>query len=125
MCVRYEGGIHPKHRLMPYHAFCTSRIQPGQKVLDIECGYGAVARSLAEAGAVVTGLDMDPEKIRRARETFLRERLTFSQADVPRHHFTEYTPDSFKTELSEAGLRLTPFEINRGEIWAEAVPSRA
>ena len=37
-------------------------------------------------------------------------------------HETEYTPESFKEELSEAGLKVVRSEIAWGEIWAEAAP---
>ncbi len=35
-------------------------------------------------------------------------------------HYTEYTLESFSSELEEAGLRVTHQEVRWGEIWAEA-----
>lgn len=35
-----------------------------------------------------------------------------------RGHFTEYTFDSFKKELEEAGLKIEDYSIHFGEIWA-------
>lgn len=38
-------------------------------------------------------------------------------------HFTEYTLESFATEMETAGLIVTHQEVRWGEIWAEAVPA--
>ena len=55
----YGKGEHPKHRLMRYHDFFIENIADGEKVIDIGCGYGAVARSIARArpGSIVMGVD--------------------------------------------------------------------
>jgi ubiquinone/menaquinone biosynthesis C-methylase UbiE len=41
----------------------------GLRVLDIGCGEGALARLLAGEGALVTGIDPNPQAIARARAT--------------------------------------------------------
>lgn len=81
--MKAEGGIHPKHRLMFYHDFFTSRITPGEDILDIGCGYGAVANSLAKYGANVTALDYDADQIEKAREHFQRPNLEFIVGVAP------------------------------------------
>lgn len=43
-------------------------IRSGQRVLDVACGTGVVAVTAARQGARVTGLDLTPELIERARE---------------------------------------------------------
>ena len=40
----------------------------GQQILDVACGTGVVAVTAARAGARVTGLDLTPELLQRARE---------------------------------------------------------
>ena len=45
--IRYDDGVHVKHRLMHYHDFFLERLRAGERVLDIGCGYGAVAYSMA------------------------------------------------------------------------------
>ena len=80
--IRYEGGIHPKHRLMDYHRFFINKLRVGDKVLDVGCGYGAVAFSMANAGALVTGIDMDETNLRQARKRFQHENLIFIFGDV-------------------------------------------
>ena len=43
-------------------------VSPGSKVLDVGCGTGVVALTAARHGAVVTGVDLTPPLIERARE---------------------------------------------------------
>ncbi|OJJ45132.1 hypothetical protein ASPZODRAFT_144432 [Penicilliopsis zonata CBS 506.65] len=44
------------------------RLQPGQRVLDLGCGRGRVAAHMARySGALVTGLNIDPNQIGQAR----------------------------------------------------------
>jgi 2-polyprenyl-3-methyl-5-hydroxy-6-metoxy-1,4-benzoquinol methylase len=83
--VAYGGGVHVKHRLMRYHDFFVNRIQAGERVLDIGCGYGAVAHSIAErSGATVVGIDMDAANVAAARRMFSHERLMFVEGEAPR-----------------------------------------
>lgn len=83
--MRYADGVHVKHRLMAYHDFFVSRIRPGERVLDVGCGYGAVASSIAErAAADVVGIDMDPANIAKARRMFTHPRLRFEAGEAPR-----------------------------------------
>ncbi len=50
------------------HLVRFAGVQRGAKVLDVACGTGVVALTAARAGATVTGLDLTPELIARARE---------------------------------------------------------
>lgn len=43
-------------------------VRAGQRVLDLACGTGVVALTAARMGARVTGLDLTPELLERARE---------------------------------------------------------
>lgn len=60
-------GLHPKHRLMRYHDFFTSRIAPGERVIDLGSGNGALSVSMARAGASVTGMDFEPQNIAKSQ----------------------------------------------------------
>ena len=83
LAIEYDGGVHVKHRLMQYHDFFVERIHSGERVLDIGCGYGAVAYSVASrAGARVVGIDLREENITKARRLFQHPNLTFLQGDV-------------------------------------------
>jgi 2-polyprenyl-3-methyl-5-hydroxy-6-metoxy-1,4-benzoquinol methylase len=80
--IRYEKGIHPKHRLTDYHQFFVERLEQGDSVLDIGCGYGAVAFSMAKAGALVTGIDIDGNNIHEAKKRYRHENLKFLLGDI-------------------------------------------
>ena len=79
-------GEHPKHRLMRYHDFFVERIANGQKVLDVGCGYGAVARTIARErpGARVVGVDYDKGRLAQAREADNPSNLEFVETDATR-----------------------------------------
>ena len=79
----YGGGIHVKHRLMKYHDFFVGRVRSGEKVLDIGCGCGAVAYSLAtKAGAHVTGIDIDSKNIKKAISDYHHPNIVFFHGDA-------------------------------------------
>jgi SAM-dependent methyltransferase len=79
-------GEHPKHRLMRYHDFFVERISDGQRVLDVGCGYGAVARSIARGrpGATVVGVDYDKGRLGQARAADNPANLAFVETDATR-----------------------------------------
>ena len=83
--LRYGDGVHVKHRLMAYHDFFVSRIRPDERVLDVGCGYGAVANSIADrARAQVVGIDLNPSNIDHARKRFTNPGLRFAVGEAPR-----------------------------------------
>jgi SAM-dependent methyltransferase len=83
VALRYGDGVHVKHRVTGYHDFFVERVQPHERVLDIGCGYGAVAHSIvSRAGAVVVGMDSDPRNIERARALFRHANLAFVHGDA-------------------------------------------
>lgn len=45
-------------------------VRPGERVLDVGCGHGVLARPLLEAGARYTGVDASPRLIATARRTY-------------------------------------------------------
>lgn len=84
--MAYGSGVHPKHQLMRYHDFFVNRIAAGSRVLDIGCGYGAVARSIAARvlGSTVVGVDMDRGRLALARSGENPSNLSFVEADARR-----------------------------------------
>jgi len=81
--LRYGGGLHPKHRLTRYHDFFIARVGPGERVLDLGCGNGALAADLArQKGAVVTGVDRDRSAVEAARRMHAGSGATFVEGDA-------------------------------------------
>ena len=119
--LRHGGGIHPKHRLTGYHEFFCSRVRPGEKVLDVGCGYGAVAKSLCDAGAIVTAIDIDMENVRRARSRFGDSGILFLEADA-----TRFLPaDSFDVAvLSNVLEHIRDRQTFLQQILEQATPTR-
>jgi len=46
----------------------ADHVQPGERVLALDCGPGVMARKLADRGAQVIGVDMSAVAVARARE---------------------------------------------------------
>jgi SAM-dependent methyltransferase len=84
--LAHGNGEHPKHRLMRYHDFFVERTRETDRVLDVGCGYGAVARSIARArpGATIVGLDHDKGRLAQARAADNPPNLSFVEADATR-----------------------------------------
>ena len=81
--IDLDGGVHAKHRLMKYHDFFVERLRAGERVLDIGCGVGAVAFSMASrAGAAVTAVDFSEPSIRTARERHAHPSITWICGDA-------------------------------------------
>jgi trans-aconitate methyltransferase len=55
--------------------------QPGEQILDLGCGDGALTEQLVATGAIVTGVDASPTMLAAARQRSARN-LTFDQHDA-------------------------------------------
>lgn len=53
----------------------ASMIQPGEKVIDIACGTGALSLAMARHAGHVTGIDFSDDMISTARRTAQRRRI--------------------------------------------------
>lgn len=83
VAIRYEStGLHPKHRIMQYHDFFVKRINPEENVLDIGCGVGAVAFSIAERGGNVTAIDISEKNIESAKKMFAHPNIQYVCGDA-------------------------------------------
>lgn len=91
-------------------------IAPGQRVLDIGCGTGVVALTAARAGAVVTGADLTPALLERARinADIAGQSIAFEEADVEAMPFADA---NFDVVLSQFGHMFGPRpDITLGEM---------
>jgi 2-polyprenyl-3-methyl-5-hydroxy-6-metoxy-1,4-benzoquinol methylase len=68
--LKYGNGDHPKHKLTNYHQFFIERIKDGERVLDVGCGNGSVAISIAKShlNSFVTAIDLNKKNIKFAKE---------------------------------------------------------
>jgi SAM-dependent methyltransferase len=83
--VTYGGGLHTKHCHTRYHDFFVNRIGPDDRVLDVGCGNGALAKDIAErCGAEVVGIDLNEDNIRVAREQYAQPRVNYVEGDATR-----------------------------------------
>jgi SAM-dependent methyltransferase len=82
-------------------------IRPGAQVLDVACGTGVVALTAARLGAKVTGVDLTPELIARAKENsaLMKLDVAWHEGDVE----ALPVPDaSFDFVVSQFGHMFAP-----------------
>jgi SAM-dependent methyltransferase len=78
-----HGGLHPKHALTRYHDFFTQNIREGERVIDLGCGVGALAASIAEKSrAIVTGQDWQPGNLAKAKFNTGPLAVTLIEGDI-------------------------------------------
>ena len=67
---RYDKGIRLLTRggVDDAYDFLAAQVSPGQRVLDIGCGTGALTLRAAGRGAQVVGIDINPEMLAIARK---------------------------------------------------------
>jgi len=82
--VRYGKGLHTKHKHINYHQFFVDNIEDGDSVLDLGCGIGVVANTIAQKRpqATVTGIDMKSKNINTANKFYKRNNLSFFVGDI-------------------------------------------
>lgn len=86
--ARYDRGLRwlTRGRLAQAYARLTARVQPGQRVLDIGCGTGALTLLAAARGARVKGIDINAAMLeqarRKARAAGLDSRIEFREMGV-------------------------------------------
>src|SRR5580698_1524572 len=100
----------------PYEAHTTpsaarlvkrAGVRSGQRVLDVCCGTGVVSVTAAVRGARVTGLDLTPELLERARENArtANVEIDWHEGDVEKLPFADA---AFDVVLSQYGHIFAP-----------------
>ena len=93
--VGKDGSKHHQRMAIPA-ALNLLELQPGESLLDIGCGQGVFAPSVAETGAKYTGIDVSPALLDLARKHHGR-------------HGRFYEADACRLELSK-DLRAATFD---------------
>ena len=83
-CKRWGDGVHIKHEVMDgIHSFFYDRIEKNASVLDLGCGYGALAHAIAiHTDAKVLAIDFDAEQIKFGKRRFAHPNIQFVIGDV-------------------------------------------
>jgi SAM-dependent methyltransferase len=110
--MQKQGWVH----FVPFEAITTpcaaklvkrAGVRAGQRVLDVACGTGVVSVTAARLGAHVTGLDLTPELLERARENSRTAGVDVEwiEGDVEKLPFGDA---AFDVVLSEFGHIFAP-----------------
>ena len=122
---RYDLGIGllTLGRLGAAYDRLASHVGPGQRVLDLGCGTGALALRAARGGAAVKGIDVNPQMLeiaeRRAREASLADRVELREMGVaeleaePADSYDAVMSGLCFSELSQDELRYTLQHVRR------------
>lgn len=86
-------------------------LQPGQRLLEIGCGWGAVAEAAATMGAQVTGVTLSDEQLTYARER-LQQRGLAARADLRLQDYRDIADEPF-----DAIVSIEMFEAVGREYW--------
>jgi SAM-dependent methyltransferase len=83
------------------------KLSPGTKVLDVACGTGNTALPAARAGADVTGIDLAPNLVEKARENARVQGLQakFEEGDA---EALPYVDGAFDTVVTMFGAMFAP-----------------
>jgi SAM-dependent methyltransferase len=84
-----------------------AKVTGGQRVLDVGCGTGVVAITAARAGAQVSGLDLTPQLLDRARENaqLANVEIDWREGDAEQLPFDDAV---FDVVLSQFGHMFAP-----------------
>lgn len=89
LSIKYEGGTHPKHRLLKYHNFFLENIKENDRVLDIGCGNGELAFDISKKAQKIVAVDIDPKKISVAEKKYIGPNISYRVADATKDLDTE------------------------------------
>ena len=92
------------------HELVVTRLapQPGERLLDLACGTGAVAERAARAGAEVVGVDLAPILVETARERARQQRLRIDYQVGDCERLESLDDRSFDLVSSTCGLMFAP-----------------
>lgn len=82
-----NNGFNPKHEITKYHDYFVSKIEAGDRVLDIGCGAGFLASNIANKAKQVVGIDFSLPNIESAKTNYQKENLTFIVGDATTYKF--------------------------------------
>ncbi len=93
------GEFKPLHQLNPTRlSYISDQVQglSGKQVIDVGCGGGILAESMAKAGATVTGIDMAPESLAVAQLHALEAGVSVRYQQSTAEQFAQAHPAQFE-----------------------------
>lgn len=82
MSARRAWGWHPLDRAWAQRIVDAARIRPGELVLDIGAGHGALTAPLVRAGARVIAVELHADRVAHLKRRFADDPVTVVQADA-------------------------------------------
>lgn len=89
LSVKYEGGIHPKHRILNYHQFFLDNIGQTSKVLDVGCGNGNLTFDLSKKAGKVVGVDLNEKYLTEAKKNNQAQNIEYILGDAVSYNFND------------------------------------
>jgi len=83
-------GLHPKHRIMDYHKWFSTKLNSNWAVLDVGCGNGALTRDLIKHCKHMIAIDTDPNKVKEAKKLNTDDNIEFIVGDATTYSFEEH-----------------------------------
>jgi 23S rRNA (adenine-N6)-dimethyltransferase len=110
---RRAWGWHPLVDEWAARIVADTNPKPGQLVLDIGAGYGALTRHLVEAGARVLAVEAHPVRAQRLRERFAGAPVTVVECDalalrLPRRPFRVVANPPYSISSALVRMLLAP-----------------
>ena len=101
-----ESEFRPLHQINPLRLDWIQSLSPlaGQQVIDIGCGGGILADSMARAGATVTGIDLAGKALKVAQ-------LHAMEAQTPNIHYREISAEALAQEAPASFDVVTCMEM--------------
>ncbi|MEQ1881278.1 MAG: bifunctional 2-polyprenyl-6-hydroxyphenol methylase/3-demethylubiquinol 3-O-methyltransferase UbiG [Burkholderiales bacterium] len=92
-----HGEFKPLHDINPLRLNYIDRIAGlrGKNVLDVGCGGGILAESMAARGATVTGIDLSAKALKVAQLHLLESRIPVNYREVATEVLAEESPGQF------------------------------
>lgn len=93
------GEFKPLHQLNPTRlSYISDQVQGlfGKQLIDVGCGGGILAESMAKAGATVTGIDMAPESLAVAQLHALEAGVSVRYQQSTAEQFAQAHPAQFE-----------------------------
>lgn len=106
-------GWHPLREDWARRIVADARVRPGELVLDLGAGRGALTRPLLEAGARVVAVELHPGRARYLRERFAGQAVSVVEQDLatlrlPRRRFRVVANPPYGLSTALLSMLLAP-----------------